>query len=180
MASDFPLPTWRSIKWFKKAHDESRLVLKRTRERSLIWSVAQKSLLIDSVLRGYPVPEIYVQEKTDEPEKEHYVVVDGRQRVQACLEYIDDKFALALDQSHWGCASFSDLALEDRHSIYTYSFLVRRLPPLNETDLLTIVSRLNLIAMSFEEPTELDSSQVDMAEPDIWSPAGLYLNTHGE
>ena len=54
-----------------------------------VWSKSAKSLLIDSLLRGYPVNPVY----TVIDEKQ--AVIDGVQRLSTCYDYINDGFALS-------------------------------------------------------------------------------------
>jgi uncharacterized protein DUF262 len=180
MASNVLQMSYRSVTWLKKAHDESCLALHEPPHRMLTWNAVKKSRLIDSILRGYPVPEIYAQEKTDHLGNTQLVVVDGRQRIRACFEYIEDEFALTPDQSPWANAKFSDLSSERRKTIYTYNLTIRQIPEMEEADLRTIVSRLNLNDLSLGETGQFDSVPVEAAEPDFWSPAGLHHNFHGE
>ena len=68
--------------------------------KSEIWTNAQKSLLIHSMLANYPVPNIYVlredSEQVDEKKKPifNYYVMDGKQRLTSTLSYIWGDFPL--------------------------------------------------------------------------------------
>ena len=62
-------------------------------QRPAVWTKAQKQLLIDSILRDYDVPKIYLHEKSNDT----YDVIDGQQRIRAICSYYDDEFALPKD-----------------------------------------------------------------------------------
>lgn len=62
-------------------------------QRPAVWTKAQKQLLIDSILRDYDVPKIYLHEKTNDT----YDVIDGQQRIRTIWSFYDDEFALAKD-----------------------------------------------------------------------------------
>ena len=47
-------------------------------QRPAVWTRAQKQLLIDSILRDYDVPKIYLHEKGND----NYDVIDGQQRIR--------------------------------------------------------------------------------------------------
>ena len=64
--SKFLNTTNRTIAWFKQAHDNDELVMKPPFQRNPVWTYPQKSYLIDSILNGFPIPEIYMQEFVDE------------------------------------------------------------------------------------------------------------------
>ena len=62
-------------------------------QRPAVWTRAQKQLLIDSILRDYDVPKIYLHEKGND----NYDVIDGQQRIRTIWSFYDDEFALAKD-----------------------------------------------------------------------------------
>lgn len=61
----------------------------KLQRREGVWSKYQSSLLIDSLLRGYPVNPVY----TVIDDKQ--AVIDGVQRLSSCYLYINDGFALS-------------------------------------------------------------------------------------
>ena len=62
-------------------------------QRPAVWTKAQKQLLIDSILRDFDVPKIYLHEKGND----FYDVIDGQQRIRTIWSFYDDEFALAKD-----------------------------------------------------------------------------------
>ncbi len=84
------------ISWFDDQARSQHLELRPPFQRRPVWSDEEKAFLIDSILRGYPVPEIYVQSSTNGPAV-HYAVVDGQQRLRACLEYLADGYPVTFD-----------------------------------------------------------------------------------
>jgi len=64
--------------------------LRPSYQRTLVWNLQRKRLLIDSILRGYDVPKFYVR-KVD---SDNYEVVDGQQRISAIWDFLDNKFDL--------------------------------------------------------------------------------------
>lgn len=61
----------------------------KLQRRENCWNKSQKSLLIDSLLRGFPVNPVY----TVIDEKQ--AVIDGVQRLSTCYDYINNGFALS-------------------------------------------------------------------------------------
>lgn len=59
-------------------------------QRRLRWSRAQKSALIESMLLNIPIPPIYLYENA----AARYEVMDGQQRLNAILEFLDDTLTL--------------------------------------------------------------------------------------
>ena len=66
-------------------------------QRGEVWSINQKKKLIDSILRGYPLPLIYLHFKKKivaEHEIIKYETIDGQQRINAIHEFYTNKFDL--------------------------------------------------------------------------------------
>ena len=64
-------------------------------QRPAVWSLSQKQLLIDTILRGYDIPKLYWRKVSKNPEK--YEVVDGQQRLRTVFEFHSGEFSLARD-----------------------------------------------------------------------------------
>ncbi len=175
--------TRRSVSAFKKAHDEGRLHLAPAFQRNPVWSEAQKSYLIDSILRGYPIPELYIQEATDAAGVETLTVVDGQQRIRACLEFIEGKYTLtAKDVPSWPDFAFDDLSDDDKKKIYGYNFVIRQLPEVDETQIRAIFSRLNrnVIALNAQELRhatywgEFIKLMETLSDDDFWANSAIF------
>ena len=63
--------------------------------KSGVWSEDKKSFLIDSILKNYPIPAIFLRPCVDtQTGKTVYDVVDGKQRLEAIVDFIEGKIAL--------------------------------------------------------------------------------------
>ena len=152
--TDFLNTTHRTISWLKQIHDAGSLEVKPPFQRKPVWADAQKSYLIDTILHGYPVPELYMQQEVDDRGKENHIVVDGQQRVRACLEFLEGRFAMDREDSPmWADMKFDDLSSDDKKKIFGYQFVVRNLPVLPEEALRGIFGRLNrnVVALTAQE-----------------------------
>lgn len=58
-------------------------------QRGLVWEVKRKSLLIHSLIMGYPIPPLYAAKSEN-----GYDVLDGKQRCNALYEFMNDMFRL--------------------------------------------------------------------------------------
>lgn len=73
------------------------LVVNAEYQRGTVWQRPQKKKLIDSVLRGYPIPLIYfhyIQQVAGELRNERFEVIDGQQRINALYEFHEGAFKL--------------------------------------------------------------------------------------
>lgn len=152
--SKFLTTTNRTVVWFKKANDHGDLQMKPPFQRNPVWTHPQKSYLIDSILNGYPIPEIYMQEFVDESGNEQHIIIDGQQRTRACLDYIEGKYSIKTEESPtWGGMKFDDLSGDDKKKIFGYTFIVRILPEMSDDDIRGIFQRLNknVVALNSQE-----------------------------
>ncbi len=183
MDQKFLESTTRTISWLSKRDQANELVLQPTFQRNAVWSEKQKSFLIDTILRGYPVPELYMQDFTDSNGDDTYVVVDGQQRIRACLSYLADEFRLNEDDSSdFGELKFSKLSEEQRKKIYNYKFVVRTLPEMPQEELRAMFLRINRNSVSLT-PQELRhatywgefiSCCASLADNEIWSELAIF------
>jgi hypothetical protein len=130
------------------------LVLRPAFQRNLVWNDTQKSFLVDSILRGLPVPELYIQTSTNAEGVERLVVVDGQQRISTCLHFLDGTFRLGsaddLD-SRWSGKKFAELDDELKARFRGFKFIVRNLPAkADEGVLREIFRRLNRTVEALE------------------------------
>ena len=146
--------TNRNIAWLRNAYEQGKLDVQPPFQRNPVWTEKQKSYLIDTILHGFPIPEIYMKEKVDEKGEDKYIIVDGQQRIRACLEYIKNEYPInKTDSPEWGDLFFEDLTSEDKKKIYNYNFVVRVLPDVEEEDLRKMFQRLNrnVVALNKQE-----------------------------
>lgn len=101
-------------------------------QRGLVWDLARKEALIDSLFTGLGMPSIYIREFTDGREKPWMEVLDGKQRISTIIEFINDGFRYKgflyseLHQSHRrafralgiGIVRAKDLTDEETEEIY--------------------------------------------------------------
>ena len=80
-----------SIYDLKRQYDQrKKVILAPNFQRENIWNPQQQSELVESVLMGIPIPILYFFEEKDGKRQ----VVDGRQRLNAFFEFMENKFPL--------------------------------------------------------------------------------------
>ena len=175
--------TSRDIAWFKQADELHQLQMKPAFQRNLVWTNKQKSFLIDTILNNYPVPELYMQDLTNDDGSKQYIVVDGQQRITACLEFINNLFQMdAKDSPTYAEMTFDDLTPDQKKRIYSYTFVVRQLPEMSDQELREIFSRLNrnnvvLNSQELRQATywgQFIQTMNEIAEDDIWRELGIF------
>jgi hypothetical protein len=114
-------------------------------QRRSVWGRPAKAYLIDTLLRGLPVPPMYLRVRQSK-DKSRLIreVIDGQQRISAVLDFIDGKFSLLpsfLDD--WAGKSFAELSEEHRDAIRTYPFFCEVFHGVSDAEVLEIFARLN-------------------------------------
>ena len=72
---------------------ESRINVEAEYQRGKVWSQPQQALLIDSILRGFDIPKIFLRKR---PDGSSYLfdVIDGKQRLTAIWRFVSNDFRL--------------------------------------------------------------------------------------
>lgn len=83
----------KSLQWINTQWGKGNISFSHKLQRPIgQWSPKMKSLLIHSLLAGFPVNPIYVVE-----ENNTIYTLDGSQRTSTCIDYLNNKFALSKD-----------------------------------------------------------------------------------
>lgn len=78
-------------------YQNKMLVTNPEYQRGIVWNKKQKKKLVDSVLRGYPLPLIYlhhIKREVAGMQREDFEIIDGQQRITSLHEYIEGGFPL--------------------------------------------------------------------------------------
>ncbi len=60
-----------------------------------VWDSKQKAFLIDSIMKNYPMPPIYLEQKINKSKgTTTYDVIDGKQRLGTIIEFIENKIEI--------------------------------------------------------------------------------------
>lgn len=79
--------------------------------RGRLWKKSQKQLLIDSILNELDIPKFYFQFMPPVINNTHYnyAIIDGKQRIETILGFIDNEFPLSDQFVFWIVVSLSNL-----------------------------------------------------------------------
>lgn len=175
--------TLRNISWFKNAFDRDELDLKPPFQRNPVWVTKQKSYLIDTILNGFPIPEIYMQETVNDTGSAKYLVVDGQQRTRAVLDFINGNFSIdGKDSPDYADMSFDDLSGDQKKEFFKYNFVIRLLPDVSDARLREIFQRLNknTVALNKQELRQATywgpfiKTMNSISDKDIWSEFDIF------
>jgi len=131
-------------------HERRELQLAPAFQRRRVWTLRGKSFLIDSILRGMPLPQFFIREIVLPREKRTVrEVVDGQQRLSAILGYVAGDFTvLPMHNPEFARIKFEELPEEIQKKFLFYPLSVNVLEGTDDADVLEIFSRIN----SYSEP----------------------------
>ncbi|MFJ2778457.1 MULTISPECIES: DUF262 domain-containing protein [unclassified Kitasatospora] len=134
-----------SAGWFLDLHSAGRLDLDPPYQRRSVWNLSFKQFFIDSLIRNYPAPTIFLQVDVFVDKPTLYRVIDGKQRLSALFEFQRDEFATpdTLDDIGLGGMYFSELPQPVKLQILEYIFTVEQIKNASPGELNQAFDRLN-------------------------------------
>lgn len=117
-----------------------------------LWPPAPRSYFIDTVIRGFPFPKVYFHERLDPgTKKPRREIVDGQQRLNAILEYADDKYALGQNAREFSGCRLSGLPQDIQDAFWSYTVAVDVIRNADRTEILQMFRRMNAFTLPLNE-----------------------------
>lgn len=115
-------PTTQDISWLIDLHRHNQLDLDPPYQRRSVWTRKDRQFFLDTIFRNYPSPAIFLHKTIDDAGKTTYHVVDGKQRTETILDFVDDKLRIAQDfgDTRLNGKKWSDLETEFRQIFWNY------------------------------------------------------------
>lgn len=146
---------------FVKWYEDKELVLNPNFQRGSVWPSHARTYLIDSLLRGYPIPKLLLRTNVDRTTRRTVRdVVDGQQRLRTIFDFVNDKLVLGPKATGYQGKKYSDLAPEEQDALLSYKLTCEQLINASDDDVLEVFGRINSYAVPVNEP-ELRNAQFD-------------------
>ena len=84
-----------SVEEIYQRYIKGQYQINRRYQRKLVWGDQEKERLIDSLCKNIPIPLILLAEienKGNEPVGKHYEIIDGLQRMNAIISFIENRY----------------------------------------------------------------------------------------
>ena len=88
------IPSGVSIQEIYRRYRENQIIVNRRYQRKLVWSEQEKACLIDSILKGYPIPLILFAESSGADGKQYFEILDGMQRLNAIMGFLENEYSI--------------------------------------------------------------------------------------
>jgi hypothetical protein len=132
-----------SISDFLEWRKNSILDISPEFQRRGVWTRAAKSFLIDTIIRGKPIPKLLLTQSLRD-QRNIRTVVDGQQRLRTIFEFVSNDFTiLKAHNEEYASATFSELPQGVQNEILKYEVGVDVLFDVDFKDLLDIFARIN-------------------------------------
>lgn len=182
-----------TAKWLYDLNQNGLLEVDNSFQRNYVWTEKNQIQLIESILIGYPIPEIYIWNTgTDENTGDtKYSIIDGQQRCGAVFQYIANTYKLKASSLNPNNPQknkiqdrfFKDLEADDKKAIWSYIFSIRLVrSQVERTSIVNMFLRLNSNNMTLN-PQELRNAEFEgefmllsskLAELDFWEENKLF------
>jgi hypothetical protein len=152
-----------SINDFMEWHEKGQLELSPKFQRRSVWSDKARSYLMDTIVRGKPIPKVFIRQKIN-PQSRASVreVVDGQQRLRTIISFIHDGFQISKrHHPKYGGLFYSQLDQVDAEvqtNILNYELSVDLLVNMPDSEVLDVFSRLNSYAVILNEQEKLNAA----------------------
>lgn len=148
-----------SVGDYREWNASGQLVLSPRFQRRDVWTETARSYLMDTIIRGLPIPKVFIRQIID-PSSGRSIreVVDGQQRLRTILSFVNDGFIIRRGHnSEYGGLFFSALPEDKQVEILGYEISTDLLVNLTDGQVLDIFSRLNSHAVVLNEQEKINA-----------------------
>ena len=164
-----------SIADFAEWHANSLLDLSPKFQRRSVWTRAAKSFLIDTILRGKPMPKVLLTQDLIN-NKNVRTVVDGQQRIRSILDFMDGAFTvLKTHNSEHAGKTFSKLDEDAQTAILQYEIGVDLLYNVSLADMLDIFARINTYSVTLNTQEKLNATYLGVFKTNAYELGFAYV-----
>lgn len=132
-----------------KEIEKNNLLFDCTVQRSLVWDLERKSLLINSMISDYPIPPFYFARREDGK----YDALDGKQRSNTISQFVNGEFALSKNAEPVTDENGNEFEIAEKHfnelsewiqdQILNYSLTIYYFDGITEDEIHELFFRIN-------------------------------------
>jgi hypothetical protein len=154
-----------------------QLILAPKFQRRNIWTDKARSYLMDTIIRGKPIPKIFIRQDINPKSKKTIrEVVDGQQRLRTILGYLKDGFAIGkVHNETYGGKQFSQLPDNIQSAILKYELSVDLLLDATDKEVLDIFARLNTYSVKLVRQELINAKYFGEFKQTVYELALEYL-----
>lgn len=176
-------PNTQTVQWFLEMDASGQLDLEPQYQRRSVWNDDYRRFYIDTILRNYPSPAIYLEHETKPGSPTIFHVIDGKQRLETIIAFTKGEFHLGGYFASEGFLNgyFSDLNPELQDEFVDYVLSVENITRSTTEEIKSAFERLNKNTAKLNRQ-ELRKAQYEgafiskmtvLAEHPFWSTVGV-------
>lgn len=141
LTTSIPSSNLKVIELYNKI-DSGNLIINPDFQRKLVWKKQHKYHFIETILKNFPFPEVYIASSSIDVENllASEIVVDGQQRLSTIVDYIKGQGDF---DGQKAIKAFKDLDTDSKKDFLNYLISVRDLKDLHLDDIKDIFKRIN-------------------------------------
>ena len=134
-----------SISDLIRLHDSERLEIQPSFQRRAVWPRQAAPYLMDTIIRGIPMPKIYLRDLRDPMAgKSVFQVVDGQQRMGSIFRFVADEYPLTRGETAvYAGLKFSQLPVDAHRSFLEYGVAAEIIENADDDEVWRLFWRLN-------------------------------------
>lgn len=145
-------------------------------QRRAVWSEKAKSYLIDTIIRGKPVPKILITQEL-KGSRTTRIVVDGQQRLRAILEYVGGDFRLSRAHNpDLANFTFETLPPNLKSSFLQYELGVDILFNMSYEEILDIFARINSYTVTLNTQEKFNAQYLGFFKQAVYQNGYKYVD----
>ena len=141
-----------------RLYSSNDLVLQPKFQRRLAWEEVARAYLIDTVVRGLPMPKVYLRGVATSSTRFQYEVVDGQQRLTAIIDFFNGKLRLDPKHNlHFGGFAFGELPEPVQGAFLNYEISTEVLENASDPEVWAMFERLNTYTLVLNRQEKLNA-----------------------
>jgi hypothetical protein len=149
-----------SVADFLEWHNNNLLELSPKFQRRSVWSQSAKSYLIDTIIRGKPMPKMIIAQRLS-GSRTIREVVDGQQRLRSILEFIEGHFRISkAHNKEYAGFTFDRLPDNVKKDFLQYELGVDLVFDMSYADILDIFARINTYTVTLNTQEKRNAKYV--------------------
>lgn len=134
-----------SINDFLQWDKNGELTMSPKYQRKYVWNEKAKSYLIDSIVRGLPIPQVFVRQKIDtQLSSTTREIIDGQQRLRTILGFFNNDFPIMkIHNKEFGGKYYRDFEEEDMLNFLDYQIPVELIKTQDDNIIYDMFMRVN-------------------------------------
>ncbi|MBC1247359.1 DUF262 domain-containing protein [Listeria booriae] len=134
-----------SINDFLNWSDNGELELSPKYQRKAVWNSKAESYLIDTIVRGLPIPQVFIRQSIDTSvRRTNREVIDGQQRLRTIIKFVNNEFSIMpIHNQDLGKKYYNDLEESVKRSILDYQIPVELIKTDDDSIVYDMFMRVN-------------------------------------